>query len=65
MYYADITDAHLFDLLIQDNINTDNQLMDLSDSICRDCPDTVRGIESYEPIYHGTHVPEPVDQPVA
>ena len=30
-YYADMNDAPLSDLLIQDIINTDNQLVDFSD----------------------------------
>ena len=42
--------------------------MDLSDSICQDCPDTVRSTGAYiifyqgGPIEHGTHVPGPVSQ---
>ena len=70
-YYADMNDAPLSDLLIQDIINTDNQLVDFSDSSWQDFPDT--GISTgvyiifYQggPIYHGTHVPGPVSQPSA
>ena len=61
-YYADMKDAPLYDLLIQDSINTVNQLMAFSNSSWQDCPDTVRSTGSYmilyqgEPIEHGTHV---------
>ena len=67
-YYDDMNDAPVSDMLIQASINTENQLMDFSDSVCKYCPDT--GISTGEyiifyqggPIYHGTHVPVPVAQ---
>ena len=40
-------DTLLSDLLRQANINTDNQLMDLSDSSWKDLPCTGRNIGSY------------------
>ena len=61
-------DEPLSDLLIQASINTDNQLMVLSDSSCQYFPDTGRITGVYiifyhsGKIYHGTHVPGPVDQ---
>ena len=67
-YYADMNDAPVTDLLIQASIKTENFLMDFSDSICQDCPDTGRRTGSYiifyrgRPIDHGTHVPGPVSQ---
>ena len=65
-YYSDMKYSHLFDLLKQSNINTENQLMDFSDYSCKYCLDTVRSTGAYiifykgGPIYHGTHVPGPV-----
>ena len=67
-YYANIDDAPVSDLLRQASIKTENQLMDFSDSIWKDCPDTGRSTGSYiifyqgGPIDHGTHVPGPVSQ---
>ena len=67
-YYDDINDVHLSDLSIQARIDTKNQLMDLSDSIWKDCPDTGRSTGAYIIFYqggtidHGTHVPGPVAQ---
>ena len=61
-------DSPLSDLLRQAIIHTDNQLMDLYYCSCQDCPDTGRSTGAYIifyqswPIYHGTHVPGPVDQ---
>ena len=46
-YYADMNDAPLSDLLKQDSINTDNQMMDYSDSSWQYFPDTVRSTGSY------------------
>ena len=40
-HYADINDAPVSDLLRQASINTENQLMVLSDSSWQDFPDTV------------------------
>ena len=67
-YYAYMKDEPLSDLLIQASINTDNQLMVLSDSSCQDFTDTGRSTGVYiifyhsGKIYHGTHVPGPVSQ---
>ena len=41
-YYADMNDAPVTDLLRQASIKTENHLMDFSDSIWQDCPDTGR-----------------------
>ena len=41
-YYADMNDEPVSDLLRQASINTDNQLMDLSDSSWKNCPDNGR-----------------------
>ena len=68
-YYADMKYAPSSYLLRQSNINTENQLMELSDSSWEYFP--VTGIStgvymiSYQdgPINHGTHVPGPVAQP--
>ena len=63
---ADMKYVPLYDLLIQANIKTENQLVVLYDSSWRDCPDTGRSKGSYiifyqgGPIGHGTHVPGPV-----
>ena len=60
--------APLFDLLRQDNINTENQLMFLPDYSWKDWPDTGRSRGIYiifyqgGPIDHGTHVPQTVSQ---
>ena len=67
-YYADVKDAPLFDLLRQDSINAENQLMVLSDSICKYCTDIVRRTGEYIIFYQGglidhvTHVPGPISQ---
>ena len=67
-HYANKNDSPLSDLLIQASINTDNPLMDLSDSSWQGCPDTGRSTVSYiifyqgGPIYYGTHVPVIVSQ---
>ena len=67
-YYANINDAPLSDLLRQASIETENQLMGLSDSSWIDCPDTGRNTGAYiifyqgGPIDHVTHVPGPVAQ---
>ena len=67
-YYANINDAPVSDLLRQASIETENQLMGLSDYSWRDCPDTGRNTGAYiifdqgGPIDHGTHVPGPVAQ---
>ena len=66
--YADMKDASLYELLIQDIIETENQLMVFSDYRCQYCPDTGRSIGAYitfyqgGPIYHATHVPATVSQ---
>ena len=52
-YYAEMKDAPLYDLLRQASINTDNQLMDLSDSSCQDCTDTGRSTGAYIIFYQG------------
>ena len=60
-YYADMIYAPLSDLLIQANIKAENQLMDLSDSSCKYCPDTGRITGTHIIFYqgglidHGTH----------
>ena len=46
-YYSDMKYAPLSDLLIQASINTDNQLMTLSDYSWQDCPETGRIIGEY------------------
>ena len=67
-YYDDMNDLPLSELLIKAIINTENQLVDLSDSSCQYFPDISRSIGEYiifyqgGPIYHGTHVPGPVAQ---
>ena len=67
-HYADINDAPVSDLLRQASINTENQLMVLSDSSWQDFPDTGRSTGLYiivyqgGPIDHGTHVPGLVSQ---
>ena len=61
-YYSKIEDAPLSDPLIHAKIKSDNQLMVLSDSICKYCPDTSRSTGAYilffldEPIDYSTHV---------
>ena len=67
-YYANINDTSVYDLLRQASIDTENQLMDFSDSSWQYCPDTGRSTGAYiifyqgGPIDHGTHVPVPVAQ---
>ena len=67
-YYYDINDEPLSDLSIQAIIDTDNQLMVISDSIWQDFPDTGRSTGAYIIFYqggkidHGTHVSGPVAQ---
>ena len=46
-YYTDLNDAPVTDLLRQVNINTKKHLMDFSDSIWQDCPDTGRSTGAY------------------
>ena len=46
-YYADMNDALVTDLLRQASIKTDNDLMDFSNSIWKDCPDTGRSTGEY------------------
>ena len=64
--YSNMKDAPLSDLLIKDNIKTENQLMVFSDSSWQDFPGTGRSTGAYiifyqcVPIYHVTHVPVPV-----
>ena len=68
-YYADMNDAHSSDLSRQANIKTENQLMDFSDYIWRDFPDTGRSTGAYiifdqdGPIEHGTHFPVQISKP--
>ena len=46
-YYADLNDAPVTDLLRQSNIKTENHLMDFSDSVWQECPDTGNSTGSY------------------
>ena len=61
-------DAIVSDLLRQASIKTENHLMAFYDSSWQDFPQTARSTGAYiifypgGPIYHGTHVPEPVAQ---
>ena len=70
-YYADMDDAPVSELLRQASINTDNQLMDFSDSSWKYFPDTGRSTGAYIIFYqgglieHGTHVTGPVDKSMA
>ena len=70
-YYSKIEDAHLSDILIQDNINTDNQLMVLYGSSQQDCSDTAISAGAYivfyqgVTIYHYTYVTGTVAQSTA
>ena len=52
-YYADLNDAPVTDLLIQANIKTNNNVMDVSDSSRQDCPDTGRSTGAYIIFYQG------------
>ena len=63
-----MNDATLSELLIQANINTENQLMDLSDSSWNYFPETARSTGAYiifcqgGTIDYDTHVPGTVAQ---
>ena len=46
-YYADMNDAPVTDLLINNSIKTENHLMDFSDSSWQYCPDTSRITGAY------------------
>ena len=46
-YYADLNDAPVTHLMRKASIKTDNHLMDFSDSIWQDFPDTGRSIGAY------------------
>ena len=65
-HYAKIEDAPLYEILRQASIKYYNQLVVLSYSIWKDCPDTGIITGSYIlfyqglPIGHCTHVPGPV-----
>ena len=67
-YYDNMKDAPLSDLMIKASINTENKLMDFSDSSWQYCPDTGRHTGAYNIFYqggtidHGTHVTVPVYQ---
>ena len=67
-YYADMNDAPVSDLLIQDSIKPENHLMDFSDSSWKYCTDTGRRTGSYIIFYqgglidHGTNFTGPVAQ---
>ena len=67
-YYTDMNDTPVTDLLRQASIKIKNHLMDFSYSSWQDFPDTVISTGAYiifnqdGQIYHGTHVPGPVDQ---
>ena len=50
-YYSDMKYAPLSELLRQASVNTDNQLMTLSDYSWQDCPETGRIIGEYIIIY--------------
>ena len=70
-YYADMEDAHLFDLLRQAYIKTENQLIVFSDSGQKNFPDTGRSTGTYIIFYrggtidHGKHVPVIFSQSIA
>ena len=61
-YYADMKYSPSSDLLIQSSIETENQLMDFSDSSWKDCLDTGISTGEYMIFYqggkidHGTHI---------
>ena len=67
-YYAEMKYAPLSDLLRQAIINTENQLMDISDYIWKYCPDSGRSTVAYTifyqgaPIDHSIHAPGLVSQ---
>ena len=68
MYYADINDTSVTDILRQASIKNKNHLMAFYDSSWQDFPDTGRSTGAYIIFYqvgiieHGTHVPGPVAQ---
>ena len=68
IYYANMEDAPLYELLRQSRIKTENQLMVFHDSICQDCPDTGRIAGAYIVLDQGgtfdhcTHITGPVSQ---
>ena len=70
-YYADINYVPVSDLFRQPSINTENQLMDFSNSSWKYCPNTIRSTGAYTIFYqggiidHGTHVTGPVSQSCA
>ena len=53
IYYAKIEYAPIYDLLIQNIINNENQLMVFYNSICKDFPDTARIPGAYIVFYPG------------
>ena len=65
-YYANKNCEPVSDLLRQDNIKTENHLMDFSNSSWQDNPDTGRSTGAYVIFYQGvqiergTYVPGPV-----
>ena len=67
-YYSDMKYTPLSDLFRQDNIKTDNQLMDFYNFIWKGCWETGRSTVAYTifdkgcTIDHGTHVPGSVAQ---
>ena len=67
-YYADMNDAPVTDLLINNSIKTENHLMDFCDYSWQDCPGTGRSTGAYiiffqgGPIDHVTYVPVTVSQ---
>ena len=67
-YYAKIEDAIISGILIQSIINTENQLIVLSDSSWNYCPDAGRSTVAYIVVYqcgtidHFTHVLGPISQ---
>ena len=67
-YYAYMNDSPVTNLLRQASIETENHLMDFSDSSWQYCLDVCRSRVAYiifyqgGPINHGTHVPGPVSQ---
>ena len=70
-YYADMKDSPLYDLLRQNNIKTENQLVDFSDSSWKYCLDNGRSTGVYNNFYQGgeidhyPYVPGPVAQSIA
>ena len=70
-YYDDMNYVPVSDLLRQANIEPENQLMDFSDYIWQDCPETGISTGAYIIFYqggtidHGKHVLVPLAQPSA